>query len=199
MTEHYFSAEPGSGDERATIETTVWGHDLRLETATGVFSHGRIDKGTAVLFRRPPPARNGPMLDLGCGYGVIACALALAAPAAQVWAVDVNRRALELAAGNAARNGVADQVTAALPEDVPDDLRFTEIWSNPPIRVGKQALHDLLLQWLPRLTPDGRAVLVVGRNLGSDSLHTWLLGQGYRCERATSAKGFRVLEVRPPG
>jgi 16S rRNA (guanine1207-N2)-methyltransferase len=78
-------------------------------------------------------------------------------------------------------------------------VRFTEIWSNPPIRIGKQALHDLLLTWLPRLAPGGRAVLVVGRNLGADSLHRWLEEQGHPTTRIGSAKGFRVLEVHAAG
>jgi 16S rRNA G1207 methylase RsmC len=135
------------------------------------------------------------VLDLGCGYGAIACALAVAVPASEVWAVDVNRRALQLTGENAAALGVGKRVHACAPEDVPADLSFDEIWSNPPIRIGKEALHTLLSTWLPRLHTPGRAVLVVGKNLGSDSLQRWLKGEGYRCERMASAKGFRVLEV----
>jgi 16S rRNA G1207 methylase RsmC len=150
-----------------------------------------------VLFRETgPPTGRGPFLDLGCGYGVIAAALAVSAPAAEVWAVDVNERALLLARENAERLGVADRVHVALPTEVPDALRFAEIWSNPPIRVGKQALHDLLLTWLPRLAPGGRAVLVVGKNLGADSLQRWLGEQGHPTTRLASSKGFRVLDVR---
>ena len=147
--------------------------------------------------RRQRPTRDGTYLDLGCGYGVIACALATAVPNSTVWGVDVNERALQLCADNAAALGFADRVHAATPDGVPTDVRFDEIWSNPPIRVGKAALHDLLLSWLPRLAPDGRALLVVGKNLGADSLQRWLIEQGYRCTRLASAKGFRVLEVRP--
>ena len=80
---------------------------------------------------------------------------------------------------------------------MPADLRVDEIWSNPPIRIGKQALHDLLLQWFARLRPDGRAVMVVGKNLGGDSLQAWLTDQGYPTTRLASAKGFRVLESAP--
>ena len=61
---------------------------------------------------------------------------------------------------------------------------------------GKAALHQLLLTWLPRLNPGGRAVMVVGKNLGGDSLQRWLGEQGYPTERLASAKGFRVLESR---
>ncbi len=149
------------------------------------------------MFRETdPPERSGRYLDLGCGYGVIACAIAAAVRTAEVWAVDVNERALRLTHDNAAAGGVGDRVMTALPEQVPAHLAFDEIWSNPPIRIGKPALHELLLAWISRLTPDGRAVLVVGRNLGADSLQRWLGAQDLRCGRLASAKGFRVLEVR---
>jgi 16S rRNA G1207 methylase RsmC len=197
MAEHYFSADPASAFERARFTTTAWGHTLELTSGAGVFSHGRLDAGTAVLFRETtPPGEASTLLDLGCGYGAVAVALATAVPRARVWAVDVNERALLLARENAAALGLADRVVAAVPADVPDDVMFDEIWSNPPIRVGKQALHELLLRWLPRLVPSGRTVLVVGRNLGADSLQRWLGEQGYPTSRLASAKGFRVLEAR---
>jgi 16S rRNA (guanine1207-N2)-methyltransferase len=194
--EHYFSAEPRSPLHRVEVETRVWGHDLSLHSASGVFARGRLDAGTGVLFRAATPLPTSRvLLDLGCGYGVIACALALAVPASEVWAVDVNVRALQLAAENAAAHGVDSRVRVRLPEQVPDGVIFDEIWSNPPIRIGKAALHELLLRWLPRLAPEGRAVLVVGKHLGSDSLQRWLVESGYRCSRLASAKGFRVLAV----
>ncbi|MGH3446159.1 MAG: class I SAM-dependent methyltransferase [Nocardioidaceae bacterium] len=199
MSDHYFSGDPGSVERPQVITASVWGEDLTLQSASGVFSSGRLDVGTSVLFRSTaPPDRPGTYLDLGCGYGVIACALARAVPAARVWAVDVNERGLRLCARNADALGVAERVTAGRPEDVPCDVEFDEIWSNPPIRIGMEALHELLLTWLRRLSPDGRAVLVVGKNLGADSLQRWLVGEGFGCERLASAKGFRVLEVRRP-
>jgi 16S rRNA G1207 methylase RsmC len=195
--EHYFTADPSVAFERVPVRAQVWERELVLASGSGVFSRGRLDPGTAVLFRETEaPVSDGPFLDLGCGYGVIACALALSRPAAEVWAVDVNERALLLARENAAGLGLGDRVHPARPGDVPPDVRFAEIWSNPPIRVGKQALHDLLTTWLPRLTPEGRAVLVVGKNLGADSLQRWLGEQGWPASRLASAKGFRVLEVR---
>lgn len=176
---------------------SVWGHQLDLVTGAGVFAAGRLDLGTSVLFRATKPPTGAPtVLDLGCGYGVVALALAVAVPKATVWAVDVNLRALDLCADNARNHGVADRVMIRGPDDVPADVRFDEIWSNPPIRIGKPALHDLLAGWLPRLRADGTARLVVGKNLGADSLQRWITEQGYTCTRAASAKGFRVLEVR---
>src|SRR5581483_9856340 len=107
--------------------------------------------------------------------------------------VDVNERAVVLARENAKALGLAERCTFTTGEV---EGEFDEIWSNPPIRIGKEALHALLLQWLPRLKPGGRAVMVVGRNLGSDPLQRWLIEQGYPTERLGSSKGFRVLESR---
>ena len=195
MSEHYFSADPSAPFRREPVSCQVWGRRLDLVTAPGVYSRGRLDPGTGVLLRetQPPPA--GRVLDLGCGYGVIGLGIA-AAGAAVVTGVDVNERAVLLANENAARLGLADRFAAMTPDAVPEGSAYDEIWSNPPIRIGKEALHDLLLTWLPRLVPAGRAVLVVGKNLGSDSLQRWLTEQGWPTTRLASAKGFRVLEAR---
>jgi 16S rRNA (guanine1207-N2)-methyltransferase len=195
--EHYFSADPAVAFKRAPVRATVWGHDLDLTSGSGVFAQGRLDVGTAVLFRETdPPTEGATYLDLGCGYGVIGLAVAAAVPSAVVTGVDVNERAVLLANENAASLGLADRFAATTPGEVDPAATYDEIWSNPPIRVGKAALHDLLLTWLPRLAPDGRAVMVVGKNLGADSLQRWLGDQGWPTERLASAKGFRVLETR---
>ena len=199
MDDHYFTADPAVAFKRAPVEATVWGHDLRLTSGSGVFAQGRLDIGTAVLFRETEPPAPGRLLDLGCGYGMIGLAVATAVPGAVVTGVDVNERALLLANENAAALGLADRFTALLPDAVPAEATYDEIWSNPPIRIGKDALHALLLTWLPRLAPGGRAVMVVGKNLGADSLQRWLGEQGYPTERLSSAKGFRVLETRRAG
>ena len=146
MSEHYFSSDPTSPYEARLVNVAVWGEELELESATGVFSHGRLDPGTAVLLRETDrPATGDTFLDLGCGYGVLACALARARPGARVWAVDVNERALALARRNADRLGFGHRVTAVPPDDVPVDVRFDGIWTISPIRIGKRLLHDLLL------------------------------------------------------
>nr|WP_255671730.1 methyltransferase [Glycomyces amatae] len=164
-----------------------------MTTSTGVFSGGRLDPGTSVLLHKVvPPEEAGTFLDLGCGYGPISAVLAQRGDA-EVWAVDVNRRALDLTRRNTAK--APGTVHAAAPEEVPAEVRFDEIWSNPPIKVGKEALHGLLETWLPRLKDGGVAWLVVSKHLGSDSLAKWLAGQGWAVDKHASANGYRVLRV----
>ena len=202
MTDHYFTARPASPDDLRPLAVRLADTDLQLVSARGVFSPDHVDQGTQVLLREvPDPPADGDLLDLGCGWGPVALTLALRSPRARVWGVDVNERSLDLLRRNAATAG-AENVQAVLPDDLPADVRFATIWSNPPIRVGKAALHEMLQHWLPRLLPGASAYLVVQRNLGSDSLHRWLgdtLGpDGYEVARHASAKGFRLLSVRAP-
>lgn len=198
--DHYFTADPASPDERRPLRVRLAGREVEVEVARGVFSPGGLDKGTAVLLEdAPDPPPHGTFLDLGCGWGPLALTLGLRSPAATVYALDVNARALDLTRRNAAALGL-DGVRAVTADEVPAEARFDLVWSNPPIRVGKAALHDLLRTWLPRLSPDGVAYLVVQRNLGSDSLQRWVGAElGMVCTRAASTKGFRVLQVRPGG
>jgi 16S rRNA (guanine1207-N2)-methyltransferase len=197
VTSHYFDAEPAGPERRQRITATVWGRELSLVTAGGVFAGEGLDRGTAVLLRESEPPTGSPrVLDLGCGYGPIALAVALACPGATVDAVDVNERALALCRDNAQALGVADRVRVLHPEELDPAARYDQIWSNPPIRIGKAALHDLLSTWLARLAPAGAARLVVAKNLGADTLQRWLTEQGYAVERVGSSKGFRLLVVR---
>jgi 16S rRNA (guanine1207-N2)-methyltransferase len=196
-TDHYFSAHPASADERRLVHVELAGRVVPLHTASGVFSPDHLDTGTAVLLHAvPEPPAAGHLLDLGCGWGPIALTLALRAPRADVWALDVNERALELTRANAGSLGL-DRIRAVTAAEIPAGMRFATIWSNPPIRVGKPALHELLRTWLPRLEAGGTAYLVVAKALGADSLARWITSElGMPGERVTTDKGFRVLAVR---
>ena len=192
----YWTDSPGVASRPSEVDLLLPDVDLRLTTDRGVFSADRVDRGTRYLLLEGPDLPTGPvdLLDLGCGYGPIACTLASRRPEARVWAVDVNERARDLCRANAAAAGLAN-VEVAAPDDVPVDVRLAAIWSNPPIRIGKPALHDLLIRWLDLLTPDGTAHLVVQRHLGADSLARWMDDRGWATERRGSRKGFRLLDV----
>ena len=197
---HYFDARPGAAARRRTIRVTLRGSEVEVLTDAGVFSGERLDPGTAVLLRTvPDPPVTGTLVDLGCGWGPIALSMAQAAPDARVLAVDVNQRALELTAANAARLGLGNIETWA-PETLlaaEPDLVITQMWSNPPIRVGKAVLHELLRTWLPRMADGALAHLVASKNLGADSLQRWIASElGLDVARTASSKGFRVLTVR---
>lgn len=197
MTEHYFSGQPSAPSRPGRVALDLADVQLELATDAGVFSHARVDRGTRVLLEQAPlPPVRGPLLDVGCGYGPIALTLATRRRRLPVYAVDVNERAVELTRRNAATAGLGN-VAACRPEQVPADVTFAGIYSNPPIRSGKPALHELLRTWLPRLHEEGRAYLVVSRNLGSDSLARWLIEQGWPTSRIASSAGYRVLEVAP--
>ncbi|MFP1710871.1 class I SAM-dependent methyltransferase [Gardnerella vaginalis] len=202
--EQYFSANPNSLDLRRTLHVDLRGHEVSVQVSNGVFSSSKLDLGTAVLLKHAPqPPENGRFFDIGCGWGAISLALGFESPNAQIYAVDVNERALELTDINA-KNAGLNNIHTYLVEDALKELKEDElkdidlIWSNPPIRVGKDILHNILLTWLPRLKVGGAAYLVVQKNLGSDSLIPWLsknLGEDFSVEKYASSKGYRIIEV----
>jgi len=197
--EHYFSQTPNTEFRPKEISVELDGREVSVTTAGGVFSPDHVDTGTKVLLEhldQVPPSGN--LLDIGCGWGAIALAMALHSPHSTVWAIDVNDRSLELTRMNADRLGLKN-LRVCRPEEVPADIEFGGIWSNPPIRVGKDVLHEILLTWLPRLEADAEAYLVVQKNLGADSLHRWLEAEmpaSFSTIRVDTAKAFRVLRVK---
>lgn len=195
LPQHYFSEEPEVPSARKRIEVTLPDGSFEMDTDTGVFSHGRIDAGTKfLLLEAPPLPESGNLLDLGCGAGVMALTMARRRPGCRVWAVDVNARARRLTSDNATTLGLTN-IRVVAPDEVPADVSFATIWSNPPIKVGKGELHDMMLRWIPRLGVAGIAVLVVNKNLGSDSLQKWLNANGHATTRLASRQGFRLLRV----
>jgi 16S rRNA G1207 methylase RsmC len=193
---HYFDDDPDAPSSPVLVDVTLSDTAFVMETDRGVFSRGHLDTATSMLLRADLPiAATGDLLDLGCGAGPIALTMARRSPDATVWAIDVNARARDLCRRNAERNALTNVVVVA-PDEVPPDMQFATIWSNPPIRIGKSALHDLLDTWLARLDVDGSASLVVQKHLGADSLQRWLNDLGYRCDRVGSKAGFRLLTVR---
>jgi 16S rRNA (guanine1207-N2)-methyltransferase len=204
VSSQYFAEEPGAAHRPGLVHVVLPDVHLALATDSGVFSPSRLDPGTRLLLDvAPAPPADGDLLDLGCGYGALALVLASRSPAARVWAVDANRRAVALCQRNADHAGLANVHCLAVSEVDPDDARlpgrYDLIWSNPPIRIGKPALHALLAGWLALLAPGAAAYLVVQRNLGSDSLQRWLEISGWTAARFAARAGYRVLEVRPSG
>ena len=197
MPSHYFDENPDSVFKTKEVAVNIDGREVTVLTAGGIFSPDHIDTGTKVLLDHLALApKGGDILDIGCGWGPIALSLASANPRATVWAIDVNERALELTRTNAERLGVTN-IRVVKPEEVPAEVAFSGIWSNPPIRVGKDVLHEILSTWLPRLEAGASAYLVVQKNLGSDSLQRWIAETvtSMSVDRVDTAKSFRVLRA----
>ena len=197
MPSHYFDENPDTVFKTKEVAVSIDGREVSVLTSGGIFSPDHIDTGTKVLLEHLALApKGGDILDIGCGWGPIALSLASANPRATVWAIDVNERALELTRLNAERLGLTN-LKVLRPEDVPANLRFSGIWSNPPIRVGKEVLHEILNTWLPRLEDGANAYLVVQKNLGSDSLQRWIAEKmpELSVDRVETAKSFRVLRA----
>jgi 16S rRNA G1207 methylase RsmC len=198
---HYFNPQPAVPSQRRSTRVQLPDLSFEMETDAGVFSHGRLDAGSKILLMEAPDLpTQGTFLDLGCGAGPIALTMAQRRPQAQIWAVDINERARLLTSDNA-RSLKINNLHVADPSEIlhpksGELLTFDVIWSNPPIKVGKTALHELMVTWLARLSPEGIAVFVVHKNLGSDSLASWLTAQGWKVQRVASRQGYRVLAVK---
>lgn len=202
MNEHYFSSSPSGQDRRRLVDVELAGQDVQVETSGSIFSPDGVDRGTRVLLDVvPDPPASGDFLDIGSGWGPIALTMGLLSPGADITAVEVNERAASLTQANASRLGI-DNITVQHPDDLPAEAGFDVIWSNPPIRIGKAALHGILTRWLPALNPGGQAWLVVAKKLGADSLLPWIQSMleakapgEFTIRRAATDKGFRVLHV----
>lgn len=206
----YFSRTPAVDSDEQEIGLSLADLELRLTTDRGVFSNTRVDAGTRLLLQEAPhPTPDmANVCDLGCGYGPIAVSLAKRSPHTAVWAVDLNERAVALTARNGEQNGCSDLHAVVVDSDgqfvdgtaedrdMLSTVRFDGLWSNPSIRIGKQAMHHMLTIWLDRLAPGGSAWLVVQRHLGADSLADWMTAQGWTTTRVCSRAGYRLLEVK---
>lgn len=195
--QHYFSEQPESEIRSKEISFEVAGHTFSATTESGTFSVQKLDKGTEVLLRLHSEfSESGHVLDIGCGWGPISLAIGKLRPKTQVWALDVNQRSLKLTQQNSAKAGLTN-IKVVLTEEIPAGLTFSGIWSNPPIRVGKSVLHDLMRTWLPRLELGASAFLVVQKQLGAESFEKWLASEFkmMTVTRPYQDKGYRVIRV----
>ncbi|HEY7854386.1 MAG TPA: methyltransferase [Aquiluna sp.] len=201
VEEHYFSSDPAAPKKTVNITMQVGGKQIDLEAASGTFSSSRLDAGTAVLLKHADHfPKDGNVLDIGCGWGPIGLSIASLQKNSTVYGIDINQRSIEQSNLNSKSLGLKN-FTAMHSRDLPEDMRFSAIWSNPPIRVGKKILHELMESFIPRLEPGGRAMLVVQKNLGADSFQRWLSNRFPEAEvnRVGTDKGYRVISlVSPP-
>jgi len=201
VEEHYFSSDPTAPKKTVNILLEVAGTEIAIEAASGTFSSSKLDAGTAVLLKHDNHfPKDGNVLDVGCGWGPIGLSIAKTRAKTKVYGIDINQRSIEQSNLNSTSLGL-ENYWAMHSKDLPEDIRFSGIWSNPPIRVGKKVLHELMETYIPRLEPGGKAMLVVQKNLGADSFQRWLTSRFPEAEvsRLATDKGYRVIcLVSPP-
>ncbi len=199
---HYFDPSPAVRDRPGEVYLPVGDERLPLHTDAGVFSKGKIDRGTRLLLAAMERGslalpEDGDVCDLGCGYGPIGIAVAKMRPKTRVYMVDINPRAVELAERNVRRHRLGNvQVRRGDGVSVFAPQRFDLIITNPPIRAGKAQVHALLTEAKEWLVPGGRLALVIRTQQGAKSLAAFLETLFPVVEEIEKGGGFRVYEAQ---
>lgn len=170
--------------------------DFTFKTDNGVFSKGELDFGTNLLIKNVLERKiSGEVLDLGCGYGPIGITLAKILKC-QMTMIDVNKRAVHLTKMNIKDNGVNNtEVLVSEGYNELKDKKFDYIVSNPPIRVGKQILYDLLIKAKDHLKENGEMYIVVRKEQGANSLIRDMSAY-YQVEVIDKDKGFFIILLK---
>lgn len=197
--DHYYSKKPTTKSEQQTWETFVEDESFSFVTDTGVFSKNKLDTGSEVLMTTAGKMKypKGDLLDIGCGYGPVGLYLARKFPDRQVEMVDINERALALAAENAKRNQI-DNVSIYQSDLFMEvkNKKFAGIFSNPPIRAGKQVVHEILEESYDYLIEGGALQIVIQKKQGAPSAREKMKEVFGNVERIALEKGYWILESR---
>lgn len=171
MSNHYYSEKPTVESARRKLEVIVRGQKMVFTSDAGVFSKKEIDFGSRLLLETYRfPLSGEKILDVGCGYGTIGITLAKERPDYELFLVDINERALELARINAQHNKV-ENVTISKSNLLQafDQEKFSSIISNPPIRAGKKVVHQLFEEAYSHLEEEGELWVVIQKKQGAPS------------------------------
>lgn len=196
MSEHYYTENPHTKSKPVTWETQLDGRSFRFTSDAGVFSKERVDFGSRLLIETADLTDypEGDLLDVGCGYGPMGIALAKKDDKRTVEMVDVNLRAIELAKQNAEKNGVKN--VQIHPSDLYKSVEkrdFAGIFSNPPIRAGKQVVHYILEEAIHYLKPNGYLTIVIQKKQGAPSASKKMEEVFGNVERIAMDKGYWIL------
>ncbi|PZD96915.1 16S rRNA methyltransferase [Paenibacillus sambharensis] len=196
MSDHYYSRTPQIESDRKVHEAVLVGRPFRFVTDAGVFSKTGVDYGSRVLIDAMEFAAEAKILDVGCGYGPIGLAAAVKAPAGHVTMIDVNERAVQLAAENAALNGISN--VTVMQSDLykaVTDKRFDVILTNPPIRAGKETVHRIFEEADELLVPGGAIWVVIQKKQGAPSAFAKLEAVYDSVREITKDKGYRIFRA----
>ncbi|MCL2499108.1 MAG: methyltransferase [Defluviitaleaceae bacterium] len=193
---HYFIENPDLPVDERVLEISLFGHDFRFTTTTGLFSYERIDDASRLLLeviRSALPPLSGTLLDLGCGYGLLGIVLAKAhSVGLRLTMSDVNRIACTYAARNATANGVTATTVCS---DGFSDINgcFDHILLNPPIHAGKETMYRLYAESATHLNPDGALHVVIQKKHGAETAARFLRQHFTDVQIPHKRKGFYVL------
>ncbi len=198
MSEHYYSKDPSVKSDPKQWSAVIRGKDLRFKTDAGVFSKAEVDFGSRLLaetFKLPETA--GAILDIGCGYGPIGLSIAASFPERSIHMIDVNERALALAAENAQQNGIGN--TKIYSSDALTNVTsngFAAILTNPPIRAGKETVFDFYEGAFSKLGADGELWIVIQKKQGAPSTMNRLVELFGNVETVVKKKGYYILKAK---
>ena len=191
MTKMYFAENPDAKHDIHELKVELLGQQMTFLTDAGVFSKKMIDYGSRVLLSALEFSKKETLLDVGCGYGTLGLTLAKA-QGLEVTLVDINQRALDLARKNADANQVsADIFQSNVYEQVTG--QFHHIISNPPIRAGKQVVHEVISGSYDHLLADGDLTIVIQKKQGAPSAKTKMEEVFGNCETLKKDKGYYIL------
>lgn len=198
MSQHYYSKNPQTTSNPQEWTYTLRGEKFHFQTDAGVFSKGEVDFGSRLLIETYKDSDlDGPVLDVGCGYGPIGMAIAKEFPHKEVHMVDVNARAIELAKKNTEKNGVSnvsiyesDSLSAVEADG------FSAILTNPPIRAGKATIFRFYEEAFEKLRDGGSLWVVIQKKQGAPSTEAKLQELFGDCRVAAKNKGYFIFEAR---
>lgn len=197
MNDHYYSRTQNVTSNPKHLHVKIKDYSLQFKSDSGVFSKNDVDFGTRLLLEMfELPETQGPLLDVGCGYGPIGLTVAKLCPDTEVHMVDVNQRALSLAEENAQLNQItnvkiyeSDRLLGV------SERSFAAIITNPPIRAGKQIVHDIFSQAADHLLPSGQLWVVIQKKQGAPSAIKKLEMLYESVEVVKKSKGYFVIKA----
>lgn len=197
MSDHYYSRKPQTESKPRHWNFTLLGHNFRFETDAGVFSKSEVDFGSCVLIDAfEAPDLEGPILDIGCGYGPIGLSIAKANERRTVHLVDVNTRAIQLAEKNAAANGIQNvRIYESDGLSAVDTANFAAIITNPPIRAGKETIFRFYNESYEKLVSKGELWIVIQKKQGAPSTFSYLEEIFGQVDLVDKARGYWIIKA----
>ncbi|MEM4788621.1 MAG: methyltransferase [Ignisphaera sp.] len=195
-SDHYYKARTRKG-VYSLISDFIRGVSVEFEVTPGLFSYREIDEGTRLLLEYAQIPESGVVLDLGCGYGVIGIVIAKLNPKLEVYMIDINKDAVELARRNVIRNSCDPNKVKVLHGNLYEpvkEIKFNAIYSNPPFSAGMEVVERIVLEAPNHLLPGGSLQVVVRK--GAEKVYQIMSRSFNYVEKLASKKGYKVFLAR---